>query len=112
MSDGTGDMKLLALIDPDTLFNFMSSLVAKYLVWEINLNNTLVAVQLANGTVVHSSGVANGLILSGVWQAYMTFLVLDILFEVILSMPCLIMYFSMIRLGNKRSLFITKGSSA
>ena len=112
MSNGTRDMKLLALIDPDTLFNFMSSLVAKYLVWAIKPNNTLIAVQLANGTVVHSSGVTNGLILSGVWQAYVIFLVLDILFEVILSMPWLIIYFSMIRLGDKRALFITKGSSA
>ena len=89
ISDGTGDVKLLALIDSGASFYFMSSLVAKHLGWAIKPNNTLVAMKLANRTVLCSSGIANGLVLSGLWQAYVIFLVLDVLFEVILGMPWL-----------------------
>ena len=64
--DGTGNMKLLALSDSSAIFNFMSSLVAKHIGWVVKLNNTPVAVGLANGTVVHSLGSANGLVSSGV----------------------------------------------
>ena len=76
MSYGTGDTKLLALIDSGALLNFMSSLVARHLGWAIRPNNTLVAVRLANGTVGHKLGIATGLVLSGAWQAYMIFFVL------------------------------------
>ena len=62
----------------------MSYLVAKHLGWAIKPNNTPAEVKLANGIVVHSLGATNGIALSGVWQAYETFLVLDVLFEVIL----------------------------
>ena len=93
ISDGIGDTKLLALIDSGVLFNFMSSLVAKHLGWAIKPSNSPFSVKLANGTVVCSSlGVATRLVLSGVWQAYVIFLVLNIPFEVILGMkwfPCI-----------------------
>ena len=65
--------------------------MAKYLVWAIKPKNTSVAIKLANGMVVYSSGVAIGMVLNGVWQTYATFLVLDVPFEVILGMlwlPC------------------------
>ena len=90
MANGTGDTKLLALIDSGASFNFMCSLLAKLFSWVIKPNNTLVAVKLANGTVVCSSGATNSLVSSGVWQAYATFSVLNVLFEVILSMPWLL----------------------
>ena len=89
MSDGARDTKLLALIDSGILFNFMSSLVAKHLDWAIKPNDTLVAVKLASKTVVHSSSVANSLVSSGVLQAYVTFLALDVPFKEILGMPWL-----------------------
>ena len=77
MSDGTGDPKLLALIEPSALFNFMNSLVGKHLGLAIKPNNTLAALKLASGIVVYSSHSTNGLVLNGVWQAYITLLVLD-----------------------------------
>ena len=49
-------------------------------------NNTVVTVKLDNGTVVCRLGIASGLVLSGVWQAYAIFFVLNILFNVILGM--------------------------
>ena len=58
ISDGTRDLKLFALIDSSSAFNFMSSLVA------IKPNKTLVAVKLANRTVVCSLGTSNGLVSS------------------------------------------------
>ena len=54
MSDGTGDTKLLALIDSSSSFTSISSLVAKHLGWAIKPNNTPVTVKLDNGTVVCS----------------------------------------------------------
>ena len=89
MTDGTGDTKLLALLDSGASFSFISSLVAKCLGLEIQPNNTSVAVKLVHGRVVHSSSVANDLVSSNLWQAYMTFLVLDIPFKVMLCMPWL-----------------------
>ena len=75
------------LLDSDALFNFVTSLVAKFYGWAIQPNNPPVSVKLASGKVGHSSCVANGLVSRGLWQADMTFLVLDVLFEVILCMP-------------------------
>ena len=67
MSDGTGDTKLLALIYSTASFNFMTSLVARYIGWVIRPNITLPAVKLANRTVVYSSSATNGFVFSGVW---------------------------------------------
>ena len=64
--DGSGDMKLLVLIDYSASFNIMSSLVAKHLDWVIRPNTTAFEVKLANGKIVYSKGIANGLVLSGV----------------------------------------------
>ena len=47
MFDRTGDTKLLVLIYFGALFNFMSSSVAKHLVWVIKPNNIPVAIKLA-----------------------------------------------------------------
>ena len=89
MSDGTGDTKLLALIDSSALFKLKSSLVAKRLGWAIKPNNTQFAVKLANGKIVYSLDIANRLVSSSVWQAYVTFFLFDILFKVILDIPWL-----------------------
>ena len=60
MSDETGDMKLLTLIDSGALFNFVSSSEVKH-GGVIKPSNTLVSLNLANGTVVCSSGTTSGL---------------------------------------------------
>ena len=62
--------------------------MSKHLSWAIKPNNTPVAVlsKLANGTVVHISDATNGLVSSSILQAYIVFLILDILFKVILGM--------------------------
>ena len=65
----------------------MSSSVANHIVWAIKSNNTLVSVKLANGIVVHSISIATGLVLIGIWQAYVIFLVLYVSFKLIISMP-------------------------
>ena len=67
MSDRTGDTKVLALINSDALFNLMSFSVAEHLGWATKPNNTLVSVKLSNGVIVHSSGIAMGLVSSGLW---------------------------------------------
>ena len=79
-------MILLTLIDYNASFNSMISSVAKHRGWVVRPNKTPIAVKLASGTVVHSLGIAIGLASSGVWQACVTFLVLDLPFEVILAM--------------------------
>ena len=66
MTDGIGNMKMLMLIDSSISFSFLSSIVAKYLGWAIKPINTLVAVKIANKTVVHKSWIANCLVSSGV----------------------------------------------
>ena len=70
---------MLAIIDSVALFNYMSSSVAKHLGWAIKPSNTPGAVKLANGTVVYSLYIANCLVSSGVWQAYVTFLMLHVI---------------------------------
>ena len=86
MSNGTRDMKLMDLINHAASYSFMSFLVAKYLGSVVRFNSTPVAVELANGITVCSLGFANGLLLSGIQQPYVIFLVIDVLFEVILIM--------------------------
>ena len=66
MSNETGDMKLLVLIDSEASSSFMSLSVAKHLGWTVRPYSTPFAVQLANESVVHTSGIANGLVSSGV----------------------------------------------
>ena len=66
MFDKTRDFQFLVLINSNALFSFISSSVPKHLGWVAKPKNTPVAVKLANGTVVHSSGATNGLILSGI----------------------------------------------
>ena len=41
--------------------------------------------KLANRTIVYNSGIAVGLVARGVWQAYMIFLVIDVISEAILG---------------------------
>ena len=67
MSDGTVDIKLLALINCGALFKFMSSSMVKCRGWVIRPNTTLNAVKFLNATVMYSSGASNGLALSSVW---------------------------------------------
>ena len=66
ISDGTGDTGLLDLIDSCASFNFMSSPMAKCLNWATKPDKTPFAVRISNKTVVHSSGIATGLVSSGV----------------------------------------------
>ena len=49
------------------LCSTLEFLVAKSLSWVARPDTTLFAVKLANRIVIHSSGVANSLVLSGVW---------------------------------------------
>ena len=94
MSDRTGDTKQLALINSSAWFSFMSSSLAKCLGWVLKPNNTLDLVKLAIGIVVYNSGVATRLVSSGVWQAYIIFLVLNITFDLILGILWLLHIYS------------------
>ena len=91
ISDGTGNTKLLALIDSNTSFNFISSPVAKHLGWLVRPNTTPLAVKIVSGTEVGSLDIASRLVLSGEWQAYVIFLMLDVPLKVIFSMPWLLL---------------------
>ena len=81
--------------------------VAKHFAWVIKSNNTPVALNVTNGTIVHSSNIINYLVSSSVWQAYVTFLVLDIPFEIILGIPWL-SHICPVGLRNKGALCTVK----
>ena len=67
ITDGTGHKKLLALIDSNVSFSFISSSVAKCLYWAIKPNNTTIAVKLAYyRTVVRSLDIVYGLVSHGI----------------------------------------------
>ena len=58
---------------------------------------------------MYSSGIANELELSGLWQAYVIFSVLDIPFKVILGISYLSLVCPPLDWENKGDLYIKKG---
>ena len=84
---GRGDSSAMALVDSGTSYNFMSSALAKSLGWRIT--PAAMHVRLANGEKLHSLGQVSGLVTCGKWHAWVSFIVLDLAFDVVFGLPWL-----------------------
>ena len=91
---GRGDSSAIALVDSGASYNFMSSALAKSLGWRIML--AAMHVRLANGEKLRSLGQVSGLVTFGKWRAWVSFIVLDLAFDVVFGFlwlvvtnPCL-----------------------
>ena len=82
-----GDSSAMALVDSSASYNFMSSALAKSLGWRITL--AAMHVHLANGEKLRSLGQVSGLVTCGKWRARVSFIVLDLAFDVVFGLPWL-----------------------
>ena len=80
------DWDILLLVDFGASYNFLSKKLASQLGWQIHSTPTT-KIQLANGDCVNSSGFAMGLISIGKCHAYVCFMVVDLAFDFVLSLP-------------------------
>ena len=78
----------MALVDSGTSYNFMSSALAKLLGWRIM--PAAMHVRLANGEKLRSLGQVSGLVTCGKWRARVSFIVLDLAFNVVFGLPWLV----------------------
>ena len=85
---GRGDSSAMALVDSGTSYNFMLSALAKSLGWRITL--AAMHVHLANGENLRSLGQVSGLVTCGRWRAWVSFIVLDLAFDVVLGLLWLV----------------------
>ena len=77
----------MLLVDSGTSYNFMSSALAKSLSWRVT--PAAMHVRLANGEKLSSLGQVSGLVTCGKWRARVSFLVLDLAFDVVFGLPWL-----------------------
>ena len=75
----------MALVDSGASYNFMLSALAKSLGWRIV--PAVMHVRLANGEKLHSLCQVSGLVTCGKWRARVTFIVLDLAFNVVFGLP-------------------------
>ena len=85
---GRGDSSAMALVDSGTSYNFMLSALAKSLGWRIM--PAAMHVCLANGEKLRSLGQVSGLVTCGKWCARVSFIVLDLAFDVVFGLPWLV----------------------
>ena len=85
---GWGDLSAMVLVDSSTSYNFMSSALAKLLGWSIM--PAAMHVRLANGEKLRSLGQVSGLVTCGKWRARVSFIVLDLAFDVVFGLPWLV----------------------
>ena len=78
----------MLLVDSGTSYNFMSSALAKSLGWRISRAG--MHVRLANGEKLSSLGQVSGLVTCGKWRAWVCFIVLDMAFDVMFGLLCLV----------------------
>ena len=78
----------MALVDSGASYNFMSSALAKSLGWRIT--PAAMHVRLANGKQLNSLGQVSGLVTCGKWRACVSFIVLDLAFDVVFGLPWLV----------------------
>ena len=78
----------MALVDSGASYNFMSSALAKSLGWRIT--PAAMHVRLANGEKLNSLGQVAGLVTCGKWRARVSFIVLDLAFDVVFGLPWLV----------------------
>ena len=85
---GRCNSSAMALVDSGASYNFMSSALAKSLGWRIM--PAAMHVQLANGEELRSLGQVSGLVTCGKWCAWVSFIVLDLAFDVVFGLPWLV----------------------
>ena len=85
---GRGDSSAMALVDSGASYNFMLSALAKSLGWRIT--PAAMHVRLANGEKLSSLGRVFGLVTCGKWRARVSFIVLDLAFDVVFGLPWLV----------------------
>ena len=78
----------MVLVDSGASYNFMSSAVAKSLGWRIT--PAAMHVRPANGEKLRSLGQVSGLVTCGKWRARVSFIVLDLAFDVVFGLPWLV----------------------
>ena len=78
----------MLLVDSSASYNFMLSALAKSLGWRVTL--AAMHVRLANGRKLSSLGQVSGLVTCGKWRAWVSFIVLDLAFNVVVGLPWLV----------------------
>ena len=78
----------MLLVDSGTSYNFILSALAKSLRWRIM--PAVMHVRLTNGEKLSSLGQVSGLVSCGKWRTQVSFVVLDLAFDVVLGLPWLI----------------------
>ena len=78
----------MLLVDSSASYNFMLSALAKSLGWRILL--AAMHVRLANGKKLRSLGQVSGLVTCGKWRARVSFIVLDLAFDVVFGLLWLV----------------------
>ena len=77
----------MSLVDSGASYNFMSSALAKSLGWRVT--PAAMHVRLANGEKLSSLGQVSGLVTCRKWHARVSFIVLDLVFDVVFGLPWL-----------------------
>ena len=85
---GRGDSSAMSLVDSSTSYNFVLSALAKSPCWRII--PAAMHVRIANGEKLRSLGQVSGLVTCGKWRARMSFIVLDLAFNVVFGLPWLV----------------------
>ena len=85
---GRGDSSVMALVDSGASYNFMLSALAKSLGWRIT--PAAMHVCLANGEELRFLGQVSGLVTCGKWCAQVSFIVLDLAFDIVFGLPWLV----------------------
>ena len=78
----------MLLVDSSASYNFILSALAKSLGWRVML--AAMHVRLANGEKLRSLGQVSGLVTCGKWHAWVSFIVLDLAFDVVFGLPWLV----------------------
>ena len=78
----------MVLVDSGASYNFMSSALANSLGWKIT--PAAMHIRLANGEKLRSLGQVSGLVTCGKWHARVSFIVLDLAFDVVFGLPWLV----------------------
>ena len=85
---GWGNLSAMALVDSSASYNFISSALAKSLGWRIT--PAAMHIRLANGEKLRSLGQVSGLVTCGKWRTRVSFIVLDLAFDVVFGLPWLV----------------------
>ena len=78
----------MVLVDSGASYNFMLSALAKLLGWRIT--PAAMHVCLANGEELRFLGQVSGLVTCGKWRARVSFIVLDLAFDLVFGLPWLV----------------------